>query len=138
MPGSYSHTTRADGLTLTAAIYNADHENHISNAIPTAHDDYSATQGQMRSQTDPGESGAESQATSLAGELERLRYAIAEAKGETYWYETAPADLNVLDERTRRLRRDDSLLLGRSQALHTLVHTDVQDQIDLIQWGITT
>ena len=27
---AYSHTTRANGLTLTHTIYNADHENHIT------------------------------------------------------------------------------------------------------------
>lgn len=93
MAGLYSHTTRASGLVLTAAIYNADHQNHIDNHIPNQMDDYSSTVGQMQTQTDPGESGSESQPTTLAGELERLRYAIAEIKGTTYWYETAATDL---------------------------------------------
>lgn len=56
-------------------------------------DDYSATVAQMRLSTDPGEVGTESQATTLSGELERLRYAIQETKeainpASTYWYET--------------------------------------------------
>jgi hypothetical protein len=93
MPGLYTHTTRADGLTLTAAIYNADHQNHINNQTPQKMDDYSADAATMQTQTDPGESGSESLATTLAGELERLRYAIAEMKGKTYWYETASTDL---------------------------------------------
>lgn len=93
MAGLYSHTTRATGLVLTASIYNADHQNHIDNHVPDQMDDYSSTVGQMQTQTDPGESGSESQATSLAGELERIRFAIAEIKGSTYWYETASNSL---------------------------------------------
>lgn len=89
MAGLYSHTTRATGLTLTAAIYNADHENHITNHVPAQMDDYSSTVGEMQTQTDPGEQGTESQATALSEELERLRYAINEIKKTTtYWYET--------------------------------------------------
>lgn len=89
MAALYSHTTRADGLILTAAIYNADHQNHIDNGVPAQFDDYSTNAAQMRTQTDPGESGSESLPTTLGGELERLRFAIAEIKGTTYWYETA-------------------------------------------------
>jgi hypothetical protein len=93
MPGSYSHTTRADGLTLTAAIYNADHENHITNSVPDKIDDWSVDVAQMRLNTDPGESGTESFATSLAEEIQRLRFAIKEIKGTTFWYETGATDL---------------------------------------------
>ena len=88
MPALYSHTTRATGTTLTAAIYNADHENHITNGVPAQLDDYSASVAEMQTQTDPGEQSSESQATTLAGEIARLRYTIAEMKGTTYWYET--------------------------------------------------
>lgn len=96
MAALYSHVTRANGLILTASIYNTDHQNHIDNGIPSQLDDYSATVGQMQSATDPGEDGSESQPTSLAGELERLRYAIAELKGTTYWYETAQSSISAL------------------------------------------
>lgn len=89
MPGLYSHTTRSDGLTLTAAIYNADHQNHIDNFVPSQMDDYSSTTTEMRTTTDPGESGSESLPTTMAGELERLRYIIKEMHGGTYWY-TSP------------------------------------------------
>ena len=58
-------------------------------------DDYSASVAQMQSQTDPGESGSESQPTTLAGELERLRFALADAKGTTHWYETPGTTLAV-------------------------------------------
>jgi len=96
MAALYSHTTRADGLILTASIYNTDHQNHIDNGVPAQLDDYSTSTAQMQAQTDPGEQGTESQATTLAGELERLRYSIAEIKGQTYWYETGMNDGNTI------------------------------------------
>jgi|ERR671914_2294522 hypothetical protein len=89
MPALYSHTSRAPGTVLTANIYNTDHQNHIDNGIPTQLDDYSSSVGQMQATTDPGEVGSESQATSLAGELERLRFAIKEVKGTAQWYQSA-------------------------------------------------
>jgi len=95
MAGLYSHTTRSSGTTLTAAIYNADHVNHITNHVPSQMDDYSDDIAEMQAQTDPGEDGTESQATSLAGEIERLRFIIAEITGNTYWYETPASNLST-------------------------------------------
>lgn len=89
MPGLYTHITRASGTILTAGIYNSDHQNHIDNHIPAMIDDYSVNLAQMQSQVDPGEFGTENLATSLAGEIERFRFALKELKGTTYWYETA-------------------------------------------------
>jgi hypothetical protein len=64
-------------------------------------DDYSTSAGQMRSQTSPGPVGAENLPTSLAGELERLRYVLARQNGTTYWYDSAQIHMkdvyNVLD-----------------------------------------
>lgn len=88
MAGLYSHTTRSTGTTLTASIYNTDHQNHIDNHVPAQMDDYSSTVAQMQTTTDPGEVGTESQATSLAGELERIRFVLKEMKGTAQWYET--------------------------------------------------
>lgn len=95
MPALYSHTTRTTGTILTSTIYNSDHQNHIDNGIPAQLDDYSVSVGQMQTNTDPGEVGTESQATSLAGEIERLRFAIKEIKDSingssvAQWYTTA-------------------------------------------------
>ena len=86
MAGLWSHTTRATGLVLTAAIYNADHQNHIDNGIPAQHDDYSTNAAQMQSTVDPYPSAAESLATTTAGELERLRYVLKQLGGESQWY----------------------------------------------------
>ena len=87
MTALYTHTTRAPGTILTATIYNADHQNHIDNGVPNMHDDYSVNLSQMQSQVDPYPAGVASLPTSLAAELERIRYALAEIKGTTYWYE---------------------------------------------------
>lgn len=89
MPGLYTHTERL--TTLSESQYNTDHENHITNATPGKMDDYSADATEMQQQTDPGELGSEVLAQSLAGELERIRFVIAEMKGTTNWYEPSGA-----------------------------------------------
>ena len=76
MPGLYTITTRSLGELITAAVYNADHQNHIDNATPQMTDDYSSNVSQMQTVTDPGEVATESLATSLAGEIERLRFML--------------------------------------------------------------
>lgn len=86
MAALYSHTTRTTGTTLTANIYNSDHQNHIDNGVPLQQDDYSSNTTQMQSTTDPGEVGTESLATTLAGEIERLRFIIKEITGGAQWY----------------------------------------------------
>jgi hypothetical protein len=88
--GGYTHTTRATGTVLTAAIYNNDHQNHITNQNPQMTGAYSDTLTQYQLATDPGTLGAESFAATLAGEIERLRFQIRSISGETQWY-TPPA-----------------------------------------------
>lgn len=83
---------------LTYADLNAEIDNILNNLGPSGVDDYSSNATQMRTDTDPGESGSESLATSLAGEIERLRFAIREIKGSgvTYWYQSASTSLSEL------------------------------------------
>lgn len=90
--GLYSHTTRATGTVLTATIYNGDHQNHITNQTPQATGAYSDNASQMQTNTDPGTVGLESLASSLAGELERIRFVIKQMNGGAQWY---PALLNT-------------------------------------------
>jgi hypothetical protein len=91
---AYTITTRSDGETLTSSKYNADHQNHSDNQTCQATDDYSTNVSQMRVTTNPGIAGSESLATTLAGELERLRYTIASIKtslgqaASKQWYES--------------------------------------------------
>ncbi|MFQ5915801.1 MAG: hypothetical protein ACE5JS_21720, partial [Nitrospinota bacterium] len=49
-------------------------------------DDYSSTVAQMRTAADPSEVGSESQPTSMAGELERLRYVWKTTFAWSQWY----------------------------------------------------
>lgn len=93
----YTHTTRASGTILTAAIYNADHQNHITFGDAQYLGGWSNTVAQMRIQADPGESGSESLGSSISDEIERLRFAIYELKAAMdgsllYWYQS-PGDL---------------------------------------------
>lgn len=96
MAGLYNHTTRSSGTVLTAVIYNADHANHITNHVPAQMDDYSSSVAEMQSTTDPGEVSSESQPTSLAGEIERIRFMLKEDFGRAQWYTTAPSVVRTL------------------------------------------
>ncbi len=58
----------------------------INNTVPLMFEDYSDDLTQMRVQLDPYPSGVASLATTLAGELARIRYQIAKIIGQTYWY----------------------------------------------------
>ncbi len=77
---------------------NAEFDNILNNFNPPGVASYSANVTQMRSTVDPGEIGTESLAPSLAGEIERLRFAIKEIKGAgvTYWYESSATSLSDL------------------------------------------
>lgn len=59
---------------------NAEFDNLLNNLRPQGSDDYSTNLTQSRLQTSPA-----TLATTLAGELERLRYQIAQITGQTYW-----------------------------------------------------
>jgi hypothetical protein len=89
MAALYSHTTRTTGTVLTAAIYNADHENHITNGVPAQFDDESANVAAMQATSDPGESGVSpTRATSLQLEIQQIRHILNELTGHLYWYQS--------------------------------------------------
>ena len=94
--GLYSHTTRGTGTVLTAAIYNSDHVNHITNQNPSMTGGLADNVLEYQSKTDPGGLGSESLPASMAGELERLRFVIARLLGLTHWYEAPDATLDDL------------------------------------------
>lgn len=88
MPGNWSRVkTWISKEKLLFSDLNAEFDNVISNQEPLKFDDYSTNVTQMQQQTTPGGLGSESLATTLAGELERIRYVIARIIGKTYWYE---------------------------------------------------
>jgi hypothetical protein len=72
--------------TLTDSDLNAEFDNILNNLTPAGIDDESASDAAARATTDPYPAAAISKATSLQGELQRLRYIIAQITGETYWY----------------------------------------------------
>lgn len=81
---------------LTAADLNAEFNNILTNLTPAGVDDYSASTTEMRTVTDPYPASTEDAPTSLAGELENIRYQILEIKKAmqasdvTYWYQDLP------------------------------------------------
>ncbi len=80
---------------LTYADLNAEIDNVLTNLTPGGVDDMSANATAMRVTTSPGTAGSEALATSLAGEVERLRYVILRILGSnaTYWYDAPGATL---------------------------------------------
>jgi hypothetical protein len=88
--------TWSSGETLTASDLNAEFNNILTNGTTAGLDDYSATATEMRAVTDPYPAASESLATSLQGELERMRYQLLELKKSiqadnvSYWYQDLP------------------------------------------------
>ena len=85
--GLYSRlVTRPTGGTISGPNDDAEWDNIISNALPAKFDDYSATSGQMDSTKDPYPGDVQSLATSLAEEIEHIRWVIDEMHGGSDWY----------------------------------------------------
>lgn len=94
--------TWINGETLTHTDQNAEFDNVLTNVGKPANcDDYSTNAAQMQSQVDPYPGSAESLATTLAGEIERLRYQLAQITGNTYWYQDANANLAAAGNLTK-------------------------------------
>lgn len=91
--------TVISGQTITASLWNNEWENVDTNFNPAGMDDYSATDSQMQTASDPFPAGATSRPTSLQGEIERLRYQLANILGETYWYNDPDATIAALTSR---------------------------------------
>lgn len=98
MPAVFSRVKNWVNEVLSPADLDAEFNNILNNLDPTGVGSYSATVAQMKLTTDPGEVNTESLATSLGGELERLRFAIQEMKGSSaaQWYSTASTSLSEL------------------------------------------
>lgn len=98
---------------VTAADLNAEFNNILDNLTPSYVDDYSANVLQMQTTADPGEVGTESQATTLAGELQRLRHMLKEITGEDKWYESPTSSLAGLANALGTGLTDNRLVSGR-------------------------
>lgn len=94
MPGLFSRVkTWVSTEDVEYDDLNAEFDNVLTNFVPLMMDDYSANVAQMQTVADPGEVGTESLATTLAGELARIRKMLVEITGEDYWYESPTASL---------------------------------------------
>jgi hypothetical protein len=80
------YKTWATNEILTSADINAAFQRTVDANTPICSKGYSASISQMQITTDPFPSGAESQATTMAGELERLRFQIKALVGKAQWY----------------------------------------------------
>lgn len=83
------YRTWSTGDSLTAADLNTSFTTvGVTNSVPACIDDYSPDVTTMQSATDPYPAGVESLATSLAGELQRIRYVLKQLGGGAQWYTT--------------------------------------------------
>lgn len=100
MPGSIQGRVKVwiSGEDVVYSDLNAEFDNLLLAMQPLLIDDYSTNATQMRVMTDAGEVGTESLATTLAGEIARLRFEIKEIKGGEvdYWYEATSTSLSDL------------------------------------------
>lgn len=87
------------GQTITASLWNNEYGNIYDNFIPAGMDDYSANDTQMQTVSDPFPGGSTSRPTSLQGEIERLRFQLANITGETYWYNDPDVDVATFKTR---------------------------------------
>ena len=88
------------GQTITAALWNGMELNIINNGlIPGGIEDYSSTDGQMQTMTDPFPASSISRPTSLAGELERIRWQFDNIIGGSNWYEDPAVDISTFKTR---------------------------------------
>jgi microcystin-dependent protein len=88
--------TAVTGDLLAASDYNAEHQNHINNNTPSTNDDASANLAAMQVTVDPYPAAVASLASTLEGELHRIRYMLAQITGKTNWYEDPDSSIALL------------------------------------------
>lgn len=107
-------TTWGPTDVVTSSALNAEFDNVLNNFIPQMMSGYSANVAQMQIQTSPGNIGTESLPTSLSGELERLRFVIAEITGEPYWYESPVTNLMELNNALGAAVLENKIVSGQT------------------------
>ena len=85
-------TVVADQL-ITSALWNAEFQNISTLLDASGAGGHSDTDADAKIQTAPYPGSVLSNAVSIAGELERLRYQVAQILGTDYWYKPAATDL---------------------------------------------
>ena len=95
--------TVISGQLITASLWNNEFVNLQTNLNPPGIGGYSDTDTQMQIQTAPYPGSVTSHASSLGGEIERIRYQISQILGATtpaYWYAAPPTNLTALQNIT--------------------------------------
>ena len=95
MPGNYTHEERAIGLILTAAIYNADHVQHVNNRTPEGLASPSPTVLDFHLTQDPGTAGNEILPETLEEELRIIRWCLQKISGASQWHLQIVVELEV-------------------------------------------
>src|ERR1017187_2011973 len=91
------------GMLITASLWFNEFQNLNTNMNPLGVGGYEDTDAQMQIQTPPYPGSVTSHATSLGGEIERIRYQISQILGATtpaYWYAAPPTNLTALQNIT--------------------------------------
>lgn len=105
---------------VDASDLNAEFDNVLLAMQPLLMDDYSTNTTQMQVTTDPGEVGTESLATTLAGELARIRFMIKEITGSTtQWYASSSFSLASLGTAAGGGIPDNRIVSGRARSEST-------------------
>lgn len=109
MPGLYVVISRAPGTIITELIYNSDHQNHVDGRSAEEMAGYGVSGSQFQLTEDPFPGSVESLPASLAGEITRLRFVIAQIISElsggasVNWYDTmASPGLPFIGARVQR------------------------------------
>lgn len=96
-------TTVVDDDLITADLWMDEFENVYNAMTPAGIDDYSSSDAEMQTTTDPYPGAVVSRPTSLQGELERMRYMLAQITGKTYWYQDPDNSLASLIPSTTKM-----------------------------------
>lgn len=87
------------GQLISASLWMGEFQNIYNLMTMTGIDDYSSTDAEMQVQTNPFPGGVLSRPTSAAGEIERLRWVLANnVLGVDYWYQAPPFSLSALND----------------------------------------
>lgn len=117
MGATFSRLKNWIAEVLTYADLNAEIDNILNNFVPLGMDDFSFNVAQMRLTANPGTTGFENLATSLAGEIEALRYTIQIMKGNVpNWYDPANSSINELSTILGSTLQRNRLVSGKMQA----------------------
>lgn len=115
MPGLFQRVKNWIGLeTVRPADLNREFNNIIHHYTPQYMDDISASIGQMQQTLTPGSVGSESLATSLAEEIQQIRYMLKAIGGGAQWY--TPPVSNIAELATLYSAPNHRILSGRVDA----------------------